>query len=225
MKLRLLGRVCTCLAITCMMTSAAMADVTGDSGNDGGAIPDNSSAGVVSTVTITESEVITNAHFSIEGLSHSWIGDLIVEVTHVQSGRSATLVNRVGTTSSSTSVGDSSDVNGTYTFSDGEPSIWTEAANGDTDFDVTPGKYAASGVNEAFVGLDSTFAGFSTAGDWEFRISDNNATQTGSYTQASVKFTTTAVPEPGTMATIVLGTLFGGVYLRRRHKKGVTQEA
>ena len=70
MKLRLLGRVCTCLAITCMMTSAAMADVTGDSGNDGGAIPDNSSAGVVSTVTITESEVITNAHFSIEGLSH-----------------------------------------------------------------------------------------------------------------------------------------------------------
>ena len=203
-----------------LISSASFADdVTGDSNNDGSFIPDNN-AGVLSTVTITESEIIESARFTIEGLQHTWIGDLIVTVTHLNTGSTATLFNRVGTTSSPTSAGDNSDINGAYTFADNSPSIWTEAANGDTDFLVQGGTYEASGVLEAFVSLDSIFGGESTFGDWQFTISDNNATQFGSFLQTSVEFeTAAAVPEPGTMATVVLGTLFGGVYFRRRHQK------
>ncbi|MFK7767987.1 MAG: PEP-CTERM sorting domain-containing protein [Mariniblastus sp.] len=216
MKLRLLGNLITCIALTCLIGSSAMADVTGNSNGDGGTIPDNSSTGRLSTVTITDAEVISNAHFCIEGLDHDYIGDLIVTVSHSVSGKSATLMHRVGTTSSPTSTGDSSDVNGTYQFSDNAASIWTEAANGDTDYVVTPGTYSASGVNESLVSLDSIFAGETTAGVWTFNVSDNNPTQTGSFVQTSVKFTSAAVPEPGSI--FILGTLLGGVMLRRRRR-------
>lgn len=206
------------LALTCLFASTSLADVTGNSGNDGGSIPDNTPSGYVSTVTITDSEVIEDAKFSIEGLNHSWIGDLIITISHSTSGKSATLMHRVGSTSNPNSTGDSSDVNGTYMFQDGNSSIWSEAANGDTDYVVTPGLYDASGVNETAVSLNALFGGELTNGDWTFAISDNNATQTGSFVQTSVEFVSAiAVPEPGTMAIVVMGTLFGGVLLRRRH--------
>jgi len=223
---RLLKFIAFTVAVLISSTSFAD-DVTGDSQNDGGFIFDNDSGGFISTVTITESEIIESARFTIEGLQHSWIGDLILTVTHLETGSTATLFNRVGTTSNLNSTGDSSNVgnivggpNGTYTFADNSPSIWTEAANGDTDFTVPGGTYEASGANEAFVSLNSRFAGESTLGNWQFNISDNNANEIGSFLQTSVEFeTAAAVPEPGTMATVVLGTLFGGVYVRRRHQK------
>lgn len=211
MKTRLLA---CCLA--CFVTSISYADVTGSSNGDGGMIPDNSPTGYVSTVTITDSEVIQEAAFSIEGLQHFWIGDLTITVDHSTSGKSAVLVHRVGTTANPNSVGDSSDVNGTYTFEDGNASIWSEAASGDTDYVVNPGTYDASGVNEAIVNLNSIFGGEMTNGDWVFTISDHNATQTGSFFQTSVAFVS-AIPEPGMMAVIVIGTLLGGICLRRRH--------
>ncbi len=208
------------VAACCIASATCMADVVGNSGNDGGNIPDNNAGGYTSVVTITDSEVITDAKFSIEGLSHSWIGDLIITIAHSTSGKSATLMHRVGTTAAPGSVGDSSDMNGTYMFQNGNGSIWTEAANGDTNYDVVAGTYEASGVNEAVVDLNSIFGGELTNGDWTFNISDNNAAETGAFTQSSVSFVSTvAVPEPGTMATIIVGTLFGGIFLRRRQQK------
>ena len=92
-------------------------------------------------------------------------------------------------------------------------------ANGDTNYELTPGTYAASGAGESAVDLASIFAGETTQGDWTFTISDNNGGETGSFTRTSIAFTSVAVPEPGAMATIVLGTLFGGVYFRKRQQK------
>lgn len=231
MKTRLLNSIkssimLSTLSLAILISSTTFADVTASS-NGGATIPDNDSGGVLSTITIMESEIIQNARFCIEGLQHSWIGDLIVTVTHENTGKTATLFNRVGTTANPNSTGDDSNVNGTYEFADGNGSLWTAAANGDTDFTVPGGSYSASGVNEAVVSLDSIFAGENTAGTWTFNISDNNATQVGSFARTTIKFdSVAAVPEPGTMATVVLGTLFGGVYLRRRHqKKGETSEA
>ena len=136
-------------AIACAVAATGFADVVGDSNGDGGSIPDNSPAGYVSTVTITDAEIIQDASFSIQGLQHSWIGDLIITVDHTTSGKSAVLMHRVGTTSNPNSVGDSSDMNGTYTFQDGNPSIWSEAANGDTNYVVNPGVYDASGAKRS----------------------------------------------------------------------------
>jgi subtilisin-like proprotein convertase family protein len=212
------------LTLVCAINSVGFGDVIGNSNGDGGSIPDNTPGGYISTVTITDAEIIQDASFSIEGLQHSWIGDLIIEVTHSTSGKSALLVHRVGTTANPSSVGDSSDVNGTYTFQDGNASIWSEAANGDTNYVVTPAVYDASGVNEAVVNLNSIFGGEVTHGDWVFNISDNNATQTGTFFQTSVSFVS-AIPEPGAMATLVIGTLFGGIYLRRRYQKQKSVQA
>lgn len=218
MRNGLLRLAMTLAAFGLLATSASFADVFGDSGNDGGAIADNSSAGRNSVVTITANQVIQDASFSVEGLQHSWIGDLIITVSHSASGKSAVLMHRVGTTSTPGSTGDSSDMNGTYTFNDGNPSIWTAAANGDTDFITPSGTYDASGINESIVSLNDIFAGESTAGTWTFNISDNNENETGTFVQTSVNFVT-AVPEPGTYAAVVMSTLLGGFYLRRRRMK------
>lgn len=206
------------------VAATCSADVTGSSGS-GGNIPDNNLAGVMNTVTITDAEVIQGATFTVEGLSHTWIGDLIVTVSHSTSGKSATLFHRVGTTSNAGSTGDSSDVNGTYMFQNGASSIWTESASGDSAYVVTPGTYAATGLNETAIDLDSIFAGESTQGDWIFTLADADANDDGGvFAQTSVSFVSAAaVPEPGTMATIVLGTLFGGIYLRRRQKNKLAQ--
>lgn len=216
MRFRLLRAASTFLAIALVATSVAHADVYADSGGDGGIIPDNSPGGRSSVVTITQNQVIQDASFSVEGLDHSWIGDLIITVAHSTSGKSATLLHRVGTTANPNSTGDSSDLNGTYTFNDGNPSVWTTAGNGDTNYELPSGIYDASGVNEALVSLNGIFAGETTQGDWTFTISDVNASETGTFVQTSVGFVT-AVPEPGTYAAIFMSTLLGGIYMRRRH--------
>ena len=219
-KLAVLGA----MAIAVLMSSTAFADnVTGTNVGDAFiTIPDSPGAGVTSTVTITESEIIESARFSIEGLQHSWIGDLIVTVSNLNTGAAATLFSRVGSTGSSISRGFATNVNGTYTFADGNGSLASNAANSDTNFEVPAITYDASGFLEAEVSLDSIFGGTSTFGDWQFTITDLAAPDNGFFTGVTVDFETTAVPEPGTMATIVMGTLFGGVYLRRRHSKKKT---
>ena len=202
------------IALLCVQ-STSFADVFADSDGDGGNIPDNLASGVDSVIQISQNEIIQDASFSVEGLSHSWIGDLIITVSHSTSGKSATLVHRVGTTSNPDSRGDSSDVNGTYTFNDGNPSIWTEAGSGDTDFIVPAGTYDASGVNEAVVNLNDIFGGETTQGTWTFNISDNGDTQSGSFVQTSVSFVS-AVPEPGTCGVVLLSALVTLVPRRKR---------
>lgn len=208
--------VATILLVSVSGYSVLLADVIADSNGDGGNIPDNDASGYQSIIQISQNEIIQDASFSVEGLQHSWIGDLIISVEHSTSGKTATLLHRVGTTSNPGSTGDSSDVNGTYTFNDGNPSIWTEAATGDTAFVVPAGTYDASGVNEAIVNLNDLFAGESTAGTWTFTISDNNETQTGSFFQTSVSFVS-AVPEPSTYMILLL-TALAGIVLARRNK-------
>ena len=208
-----------------LVTASCLGDVIGNSGNDGGNIPDNDSAGYNSIVTITDSEIISDAKFIVEGLTHDWIGDLIITIAHSTSNKTATLMHRVGTNADPDSDGFPADMNGTYMFQDGNASIWTEAANGDTNYDVVAGTYAASGQFEAVVDLNSIFGGELTNGDWTFNISDNDGGELGAFVQTAVSFVSVAaVPEPGTMATIVVGTLFGGIFLRRRQQKKLKNE-
>jgi len=224
MMTRLLRRTLTAfsfLSLALIFSTCSFADVTGNSGGDGGAIPDNDSGGYVSTVTITDSEIISEARFTIEGLQHTWIGDLIITVAHSTSGKMATLMHRVGKTSNPASNGFDTNLDGNYTFDTNGPSIWTAAANGDSNFVVPGGTYAASGLNEAVVDLDAIFSGEDTAGTWTFNISDNRGGDVGQFVQTSVAFVSSAaaVPEPGTMGTMIMGALFGGVFFRRRRQK------
>lgn len=191
------------------------ADVTGFSGGAAGGgltdIPDNDPGGITSTVSITDEEIITGAKFIIEGLDHEWVGDLTINVAHSTSGKSATLMHRVG----GGAVGDSSNLLGDYSFEDGALNIWSEAANGGTTYNMVPDTYAASGAGESMVSLNDIFAGELTSGDWTFTIADNNAAVAGRFFQTGVEFQSVAVPEPGALGVLMVAGLVG---LRRRRR-------
>ena len=210
--------------IGCLLASPLFADVSGTSTHPSPRIiTDDDAAGVTSTVTITDSEIIQSAKFSINGLTHSWIGDLIITVENETTGSKATLMSRPGF--EGVPPGFSADVNGTYMFEDGGASIWTASNTNDSDFEVPEGTYAASDAGEAAVSLQTAFAGENTMANWKFTVTDTNATQIGQFISTSVNFTSVAVPEPGTMATVVFSTFLAGVYFRRRHLKTKAEEA
>ena len=184
-----------------------------------GSIPDGTGSRI-STVTITAADftagqVIQTAEFRLNNIQHTWIGDLVVTIQHSLSGQTATLFNRVGKNSLAPGVGDSSNLNGNYSFRDGSPSLWSEAANGGDTFDLEVGTYAASGADEVEVSLNNTFFGFNPTGDWNFTLLDLNTGNAGSIGSTTVNLIT-AIPEPGTIAGLGLLLLCGGTFRRRR---------
>ena len=137
------------LLIAVIPCFSASADEITKTSAAAGAIPDGTGSRL-SIVTITAADftagqVIQTAEFRLNNIQHSWIGDLVVTVQHSLSNRTATLFNRVGKNSLTTGKGDSSNLNGNYSFRDGSPSLWSEAANGGDTYDLDVGTYAASG--------------------------------------------------------------------------------
>lgn len=188
------------LLLTVSVASTANAQsgfIPGNSGNPAGVpieIDDFNSAlsnddnTITSIVTITSEAVaaidnggtISDVFFTIEGLTHSHVSDLIVTVTHLESNRTATLFSRVGITDDGTDVGSNgivdnqngdgiganSNFSGSYRFQDGGASLF-EVANATADNAVVPTLdtsvipqvpvYAASGANNGLVSLLSAF--------------------------------------------------------------------
>ncbi len=217
------------LTAACCLTlghgNVASADVAGSTSNGTDiAIPDNNSGGVNSSftsVTITDNEIIEDITFTIEGLDHGFIGDLVATVTRFdvngnQTG-TATLFNRVGR--NGFGVGDSSNVLGDYSFND-DPSnsdLWQVAANTATDANVPQGTFFTSTPNTGLPANSlSQFLGQSTEGLWVLNLSDNNGGTAGTFREFSVSFeSSAAVPEPSTIAILALG-MTGLISIRRK---------
>jgi C1A family cysteine protease len=83
-------------------------DATTGSASPAAAIPDNTPAGVSSTITLVSSATVTENVVVTLDISHSWQGDLIVTLTHA--GKTVTLHNGTG--------GSTDDVKGTFTFTE-----------------------------------------------------------------------------------------------------------
>ena len=58
-------------------------------------IPDNLSTGVTSTLTINEPRILVDVDIRTN-LSHSWVGDIQITLSHQETGKSTTLINRPG---------------------------------------------------------------------------------------------------------------------------------
>ena len=58
-------------------------------------IPDNSPAGVTGSLSTTRSATIQDLNIKISA-DHSWTGDLIVKLKHVETGTTVTLIDRIG---------------------------------------------------------------------------------------------------------------------------------
>jgi subtilisin-like proprotein convertase family protein len=173
------------------MTGLAIAVPVSFPGTNTGAIPDNAPAGrTVSFAVSGLATPVASAQLSLD-LTHTWAGDL--NAVLIAPGGVARLVvfGRIGTARASTN-GDSSNLGGTYVFSDlGLPALWTVAAGGGTDVVIAPGTYrttsaGAPGRSNAGgcpTSLRGVFAGLTPAeanGTWTLVISDNVLTDTGS---------------------------------------------
>ena len=133
-------------------TAAAGLAAAGDAGTysgPGGAIPDEGALTSSIVVSGDTNFPITSVVVSLQGLTHTWIGDLTATVTS-PSGSVHTLFSRVGLRNSIGS-GDTSDLNGTYSFADGGADLWATAAGVFSGDVIAPGIYHTSAGNSAAI--------------------------------------------------------------------------
>lgn len=212
------------IALMATMAGAAMAQVTYGPGA-GFAIPDSPAAGASSDIVIGAGGPISSMNWVSLNVTHTWAGDLIARITHVDTGTEVHLFSRVGSTTAG-GAGDSSNLDGTYRFFETGASFAAAAAAapGTNDL-IATGDYARSshalgagaglsnGVLQYNANTFANFAGESLAGTWRLTVSDHAGADLGSV--AEWHFNATAVPEPASMAALGLGV---AALLRRRRK-------
>ncbi len=152
-------------------------------------------------------------------LSHTWLGDLIVTLTHVESGTTASLFGTVG----GGAFGSPAQLNGFYTFNDGvynsgnpaQGNLWQAASDAGFGGTVASGFfYATNNLSSAYASLNAAFAGVTSAGTWRLTIIDTYASlDDGVLGKWTISLTGTEVPAPGALALLGLAGLAGS---RRR---------
>lgn len=188
----------------------------------GGSIPDNDPTGLVLTSGPVNGMLDLLDHVGVSmtfNPAHSFLGDLIARLDY-DAGSNGTidgsmfLFNRVGRAGSG--FGDSSNMSGTYFFTDGGANLWDAAGAVGADAvvpDINTQAYAASGPGSgAAVTFASVFGGLSSSGTWTLTITDSATADTGGISVSSVSVST-VVPTPGTAALMGLGSL---ALIRRR---------
>ncbi len=155
-------------------------------------IPDNNVAGVSSVIFVQDQGIIQSFDSVWIDMSHTWVGDLVITLSHPLSGLSTVIMDRPGVPAST--FGNSDDVNGLYTFTDLDVLFPETAGSGS----VAPGNYRSDGPLSRFNG-DNKF------GDWVLNVSDRASGDTGVI--RAWGFSVTNVPTPGAFALLGLGGL------------------
>ncbi len=131
-------------------------------------IPDSTPAGVTATIVIPAgSGTVSGLNVAI-GLTHTWVGDLIVTLSN--GSTTVTLVNRPGVVSGGSTVGYSTDLAGQYVFTDVASTPFATAA--------ATGPALAAGSYKPAQAL-SAFDGAPFEGTWTLSVSDNAGGDTG----------------------------------------------
>jgi len=131
------------------------------------AIPDNQVAGVNDDLVIASGVDLTDLDVSVR-INHTWVGDLVVRLTHVQSGTSVDLIDRPGFTGSG--FGCSGDnIDAVLDDAAAQP-VETQCAG---SVPTIAGTFRPNQVLSAFNGV-------SLAGTWRLNVSDRAGSDTGS---------------------------------------------
>jgi hypothetical protein len=146
------------------------------------AIPDSTFGSLTDTLT-GSGGTISNLLVSLE-IAHTWQGDLRVELTHVNSGTTVTLVDQPGTPGPGQGFGFSEDNYG----SSGNPFILFDGAaqTYDTPQIAAPGILNVSGTWKPDLGPLSAFNGLDANSDWTLTITDNAGGDTGTLNSWSI---------------------------------------
>lgn len=122
-------------------------------------IPDRNSSGVADTITISDTGTIVDMDVTLV-VEHTWIGDLWVQLEHVDTGTTVRLLDRPGRPPGPGCSGD--DIDAVFDDEAGSPAESTC---------VTPGPVALSGAVRPWQSL-GRFDGEDLSGDWRIVISD-----------------------------------------------------
>lgn len=185
----------TMIAAVAGLAAAASADTYGPVSF--GNIPDNVPTGASSTISVADNYTVQAVRVTLTNFNHTWSGDIFAGLTH--NGTTVNFIARPGVPDIST-VGDSSNFGGNYTFEDGATdfvAILLDPANG-TNFVLPSGTYA--GMNSF-----APFSGHNASGDWTLTVSDNASLDTGSIGSWSLELV--PVPTPGAAAVFGLAGL------------------
>jgi subtilisin-like proprotein convertase family protein len=205
--------------VATLPASAATLTFTGN--GSGGNIPDSSTTGFSSTITVPTSSnfLITDVTVTLTGLQHNFLGQLRAALTYVPTNTTVLLFNRVGRiVPPATATGDNSDFNGNYSFNDAfTGNIWTVAASGGDSFVIPSGNYFPTGANSTtLVPMLTSLGGSQTAGDWRLTISDNEQLDTGALGSWALNLQGTPIPESSSvLGLLALGLLGAGAALKR----------
>ncbi|MGW8250529.1 MAG: proprotein convertase P-domain-containing protein, partial [Anaerolineales bacterium] len=129
-------------------------------------IPDDDPFGVSNEIYVADQRLITDLDIALD-IRHTWVGDLVVNLTHLDSGRSVNLIDRPGIPATSQGCYE----NNIFTILDDEissPAEWKCASD----------PAAISGIYLPNTPLN-TFDGESAAGSWSLQLSDNYKNDTG----------------------------------------------
>ncbi len=179
------------LAVPCLASAA----VSNYAGANAGAIPDNTPGGRAITFNVS-GFVGPIAALGLDiNLTHTWVGDL--EATLISPGGVARMVvfGRVGSGRIS-GPGDSSNLDGGYSFRDTGGSLWSAALAAATSNDVVPpGFYHpasrgapnlanAGGCPTSFRGVFGGLGGSQVNGTWTLVVADRGANDVGTVDSA-----------------------------------------
>ncbi|HEX9927377.1 MAG TPA: hypothetical protein VGB02_02410 [Pyrinomonadaceae bacterium] len=186
-------------------------------GTNLGAIPDSTSAqpncqtpGPPRDVTFNVTGLTGNVQTVTISLTieHPWVGDVLATLIAPGGTRQLDLFGYTGATvgpGSNASAGDSSPIDGQYTFSDAATASWWAAAAAASPTTLIPGgTYRTSqrggpGSTGASTSLNATFGGLTPAqanGTWTLRVTDGCASDTGTVSAAVLDITTATTNPP-----------------------------
>ncbi|MCA9284614.1 MAG: proprotein convertase P-domain-containing protein [Phycisphaerales bacterium] len=190
------------------LASAANAGFSGNGA--GGSIPDSGTGVFTSDIVVGASGSLADITVSLNDLTHTWAGDLVATIEHVDTGSSITLFDRIGKTNATSGFGSSSDFDGDYSFNDAfTGDLWAAAASNP----IPGGEYRTTGgLSGAATSLLAIFGGEDISGTWRLTIEDFAGGDTG----ALESWTLTLVPVPAPAAVALLG--LGGLCGRRRRR-------
>ena len=139
----------------------------------GFAIPDGDPAGISSSLVITDVGTITDLDLRLTALTHTWLGDLIITLTHEDTNTTVFIADRAGTSEDGfETFGFDIDLGGTYIIDDESLSGSFHDQIAFEEGALPPGDY------NSFEAL-SAFDGLSITGTWTLFISDNELPDPG----------------------------------------------
>lgn len=211
--MKTITKITSLLALGSMLTSVSQAQLYSLPGSGLPASIPDSVGGVPGSLSVTftlpsVAGPVGDIWLSLD-MAHTWVGDLAARLS-APGGGSFTVFDRVQKTQAGSGFGDSSNLDGVYTFKDSAAGdFWAAALGGASDYIIPGGEYRTSAALTGALtswASDSGFVGLAAGaaeGTWTLTITDNAAGDLGTLRAATLHIQ--IVPEPTSAGLIALG--------------------